>query len=609
MSRKLSYSKRDFASLRQEQIDYLKNYYPDVFQDYSDASILSVFIDLNAGVTDNLHFHADRMLQETVLEFAQEKQSIFNIARTYGVKLPSYSSSIAVVQVSVTVPVFGDAEDKRYLPIMRSGTRFSGGGENFELLDDLDFNAPINAQGAYDRTKVPNYTNGKLSSYTITKKGLVVNGYSTIYTKKFTTQPEAFYKIILPENNVIGIDKVIVKAGTNYSKMPTYDEFNDPELKWYEVEALADSQVFEVDTNRGFDPKTGYYYGFYKEVQNRFIKEFTPEGYCILTFGGSTEDSNDILDDFIANASNISLTSFLNNKALGNTPRKNTTMYIQYRVGGGTQGNVGVNVINEVNDAKLVLNGPDAMKRKAVSDSITVTNITPAVGGSDLPSIEELKQMISYNFAAQNRAVTLDDYKAIVKKMPSKFGSPARVGVKQHQNKILVSLLSYDQAGKYSGLIPSVLMENVASYLSKYRMTNDYVEVQPAKVIDIAINAEIQVTSENATQITANAISIIQNVLNNLTGEMGKDIYVGDLKNAILAVSGVINVTKLDFINRVGGDYSEIEINQPYSNQVERIIDVSSGYLYADETEVLQVRYPARDINVKTQIMQRIYQS
>ena len=51
------YSQRDFASLKQAQIDYIKQYYPNVVQNYNDASILSVFLDLNAGIADNLQYN------------------------------------------------------------------------------------------------------------------------------------------------------------------------------------------------------------------------------------------------------------------------------------------------------------------------------------------------------------------------------------------------------------------------------------------------------------------------------------------------------------------------------------------------------------------------
>ena len=68
----ISYTTRDFQSIRLELINYVRTYYPDLIQNVNDASVFSVLLDLNAAVTDNLNYHIDRSLQETVLQYAQQ---------------------------------------------------------------------------------------------------------------------------------------------------------------------------------------------------------------------------------------------------------------------------------------------------------------------------------------------------------------------------------------------------------------------------------------------------------------------------------------------------------------------------------------------------------
>ena len=51
--RKISYGVRDFQSIRTELLNYVRTYYPDLINDFNDASIFSVFLDLNAAVADN----------------------------------------------------------------------------------------------------------------------------------------------------------------------------------------------------------------------------------------------------------------------------------------------------------------------------------------------------------------------------------------------------------------------------------------------------------------------------------------------------------------------------------------------------------------------------
>jgi hypothetical protein len=173
---RISYASRDYQSIRTELLNYTKTYYPDLIQDFNDASVFSVFLDLNAAVADNLHYNIDRSIQETVLQYAQQRSSIYNIARTYGLKLPGQRPSVSLVDFSITVPAFGDKEDERYLGILARGSQVVGAGIVFENVYDIDFASPYNAQGFPNRLKIPNFNaNNVLINYTITKRELVVN--------------------------------------------------------------------------------------------------------------------------------------------------------------------------------------------------------------------------------------------------------------------------------------------------------------------------------------------------------------------------------------------------------------------------------------------------
>ena len=156
-NKKISYTERDFEGIRRDLINFTQQYYPELIQNFNDASVFSVLMDLNAAVADNLNYHIDRSVQETVLQYAQQRSSVFNIARTYGLKIPGYRPSVAVVDISITVPPFGDKEDIRYLGILRAGAQFNGGGTTFETIYDIDFSNQFNREGFINRTKVPTF--------------------------------------------------------------------------------------------------------------------------------------------------------------------------------------------------------------------------------------------------------------------------------------------------------------------------------------------------------------------------------------------------------------------------------------------------------------------
>ena len=595
MANQINYSKRDFASLRNEQINYIKQYYPGLVQNFNDASILSVLLDLNAAIADNLHFHIDRALQETVLDYAQERQSLFNIAKTYGLKLPSRSASIAVCEFSIQVPVRGDAEDARYLPVLYSGSQFLSGDNSFELLYDVDFASNFNVSNRIDRTKTPIFVNGVLTSYRITKTGIVIAGATRVYTQTVTTT-RPFYQITLPENNVLSIESVIHKNGTTFQTLPTQAEFKSTINKWYEVHSLAEDSVFIED--RLTPPVNGIYQGNYVKTDRRFIKEYTPNGFCTLTFGSMTNQGLDILDDFV-DAGNFDLKSFVDNNSLGLAPINNTTLYVRYRIGGGIETNIGINTIDTVGQVSLNLNGPDEQINTIVRNSLTAINVTPAIGGSDEPSIEELRNYISYNFAAQNRAVTLQDYKAILLGMPAKFGVPAKTSVSQVQNKINVSVLSTDNEGNLTNSVTSTVLENIANYLSRYRMINDYVVVKPADVIDVSFEVSALMESGTQVNVIANIINLISNEFSKQNIDLGQSYIMGSLIKKISQIDGLISLNYIKAFNRVGGNYSSSRLSDDLLINIDTgEIDLTSGLIRVTTDQILQIKSPEIDIVV-----------
>ena len=199
-NKKISYTTRDFQSIRTELVNFTRTYYPDLVDNFNDASVFSVLLDLNAAVTDNLQFNIDRSIQETVLQYAQQRSSVFNIAKTYGLKVPGQRPSVALVDFSITVPAFGDKEDLRYCGILRRGSQVNGAGQVFETVYDIDFSSPSNAEGFPNRLKIPNFdSNNKLLNYTITKRETVVNGITKVFKRVITANDvRPFFELFLP---------------------------------------------------------------------------------------------------------------------------------------------------------------------------------------------------------------------------------------------------------------------------------------------------------------------------------------------------------------------------------------------------------------------------
>ena len=599
--RRISYADRDFESLRQDLINYTQQYYPELIDNFNDASVYSVFLDLNAAIGDNLHYHMDRSIQETVLQYAQQRSSIFNIARTYGLKIPGNRPSVALCDFAITVPAFGDQEDTRYLGILRAGSQVVGAGQTFENVFDIDFSSQYNSEGFPNQTKIPNFdSNGKLLNYTITKREVVVNGITKVYKKVITPADiKPFFEFFLPEKNIIGVTSVIQKDGTSFQSIPTNSEFINSPDRWFEVDSLAESRVFIEDPTKPAD-RPGIKVGRYIETELRFITEYTPEGFLRVQFGNATVTADDQLAQFSRTGVPLRIQDYQNNIGLGKTVKANTTLFVQYRVGGGTVSNIGVNTINQVGTVNFFVNGPSANINQQVVNSLRVNNVTAAIGGANQPNIEEVRNMVTFNFASQNRAVTVNDYYALIRKMPGKYGAPAKVAITEEDNKININIVSYDSTGSLTQTVSNTLKTNLANYLSNYRMINDYISINVAQVIDLEFDISVVVdAAQNQGEVITRVIDKIQTLMSPVFREMGGNVFISEIRSQVQDVAGVISVTDLKVFNKVGGQYSSSETSQRYANSATKEILLVDDTIFAEPSQIYQVRFPNKDIKVR----------
>ena len=603
MAKKINYSSRNFSDIRIELIQFVRQYYPDIFNDFNDASVGMMLLELNAAVGDMLSFNTDRTFQETQIQFAQERKSILSMARTMGLKVPGKRPSVTIVDFTVTVPVNGDTFDISYAPVIRQGSQVSGAGKVFENLADIDFSDPFTIGGIPNRLILPTIdSNGNIINYKLTKREMVTNGITKTFKRVISgSDSKPFLEIILPDDDVTSVSQVILLEGTNYTKTPTLDQFLDTDLKWYEMDALAEDKVFVGDDDKVSD-NSGVRPGKFMTVDKRFIREYTDLGFTKMIFGGGSEDIS-ALCEFDTNKSLVGkIGDFINNTSLGLTLPPDNTMYVRYRVGGGSDTNLGPNTITGKGTINITVNGSDPIINNNVLQSLKVNNPIPALGGKNEPSVEELRNLVRYNFAAQNRCVTLKDYQSRIALMPGEFGVPFRTGVFEEQNKIKVYILGLDSSNKLTNSSTSTLRDNIGTYLADYRMINDYVEVSNGRVVNLSFEIDVFIEKQfPQSQIMAEIISQVTSYMDVNKFDMGDNIYLATLMEAINNVKGVLNVIDMRIFNKIGdGKYSMNEIAQPYLDSETRQIDLLGQFtLFGESTTMFEVKYPNKDILVR----------
>ena len=618
MDKKISYLNRTYADYKEALIEMSERYYPDLSTSFNDASIASWQIDVAADIADNLSYHIDRVYQETNIDSAQEKKSLYALARNCGVKIPGPKGAMAEVKLSVILPISNNEPNYNYAPIIKRGSRFASASQEFELLSDVDFAEQFDENGVSNRTISPNVnTNGIITGYTVSKLAVVTAGETRVYRQVISTSDvKPFMEIVLPMENIMNIESIIEVDGTGNTINPNYGTFYSSGCskftRFYEVDNLAQNWCW-VDKTDDNGKAMVYQYAYnsdgislpvfsitkgeWKPIEHKFITEYTDRGYLKITFGAGEENAS--IGESASDFAKWQISRIMNNKNLGALPKGNSTIFILYRIGGGKSSNVGKGAINRISylNADFRTNGAE------IINSLTVENTTPSISGKDMPSEKELRYLIKYHNAAQQRCVTVKDYIDRILMLPPKYGTPFRVGVTEENNKIMVYLLGINHNGNLDTSIPLTLAKNIEDYLSGYRMINDYVEIKAGRIINLSFEIDVIVDKNY------NKIDVIRSIIDTTTAYMdinkhimGEEIYIGDLQKEISKIDGIINLISLKVYNKIGDGYgaqvSQETIDEG-SDELLIDLDATDGILYNDGDTMMEIKKPAEDIKIR----------
>lgn len=627
MEKKISYLNRTYADYKEALIAMSEKYYPDLSTSFNDASVASWQIDIAADIADNLSYHIDRVYQETNIDSAQEKASLYALARNNGVKIPGPKGAMAEMRITVMLPVSNNMPDYDSAPIIKRGTRFASAAQQFELLSDVDFASQFDENGVSNRTVTPSLnTNGVITGYTVSKLAVVTAGETRVYRQVIhTSDIQPFMEILIPVEKVMNVESVIVMDGVGNTAVPSYGDFysdgcenekNGKIRRFYEVNNLAEYWTWTEKINDETKKAEVYQYGYsgiptysitkgeWKPIDRKFITEYTDKGYLKIIFGAGVDGANVDIGNDASAFGKWQMSRILNNKNLGILPNPESTVFVLYRVGGGKVSNVAQGAINRVSYLNADFRGNKETAEKILK-SLVVENTTPSISGKDMPTEKELRYLIKYHNAAQQRCVTVKDYIDRILMLPPKYGTPFRVGVAEENNKIMVYLLGIDYESKLDASLPVTLIKNIQDYLSAYRMINDYVEIKAGRIINLSFEVDI-ITDKNYNKVDVlrEVINVIKEYMDINKHLMGEEIYVGDLQKEISKVDGVINLISLRIFNETGDKYSKSTVSQETIeigeyNRVEIDLEATDGILYNEGDSMMEIKFLEDDIKIR----------
>ncbi len=610
----IKYYNKDFTSLRQDLINYARTYFQNTYMDFSPSSPGNMFIEMAAYVGDVLSFYTDNQLQETLLLYAQERRNIIALAYALGYRPKVTTASTVVLDVYQQIPSTGAPNynpDYRYTFRIEQGSTVQSKSNPTitfitEELVDFGFSS------SFDPTNVTIYQYDGLGNpqfYLLRKQ---VKAYSgTIKTTDFIfSSPEQFPIITINDSNIIQILGVTDSDGN----------------QWYEVPYLAQDTVFDESLNTPInepnyadEDDNARFMLRLKKVPRRFATRFEDDNNLSLEFGSGVTSSPDEI--ILPNPDNVGLgiidgisklnqaydpSNFLYTNEYGIAP-SNTTLTVQYVIGGGIETNLPSDDININSTINTFIDSYnlDGNLVTSMRNSIRFNNANPSSGGGPGETTEQIRLQALANFPTQNRNVTKADYLVRTLSMPAKFGYIAKAYVAQdyittndtdrqnfiNNNPLALSvyILSTDIDDKITRAT-NAIKQNLKTYLAYHKIASDAILIKDAYYANIKVNFDITVSpAYNSQEVLTKAITELQNYFDIDKWSINQPIILSNIYNLIGTVKGVQSVVNVNIVNLAGGNYS------PYSYDIAAA--TKQGVIYPSvDPMIFEVRFPNTDI-------------
>ena len=110
----VNYLNKDFSDFRDNLIEFAKQYFPNTYNDFNESSPGMMFIEMASYVGDVLSYYIDNQFKESLLAFAEEKRTVYNMAQSLGYKPKLSSASSVDLDVFQTVPAVSSGTGAGY---------------------------------------------------------------------------------------------------------------------------------------------------------------------------------------------------------------------------------------------------------------------------------------------------------------------------------------------------------------------------------------------------------------------------------------------------------------------------------------------------------------
>ena len=402
-----------------------------------------------------------------------------------------------------------------------------------------------------------------------------------------------FLKLEIFDTNLTEIVNVFDANGNNY----------------YEVDYLTQDVIYvpalNLNDNREFSKN------ILKPVSvpRRFTKAQT-SSTTTLQFGYGTADNQAKLLDPTSAILDIHGKNYITDKSFDPTVLTKTDKFgivpsdtivtVIYRRNTSTMVNISVGALSSVVSPKVTFplaqenNIMDATMARVVN-SLEVVNEKPITGDVTNISSEELKYRVQGTYAAQNRAVTRDDYINLVYNMPSNFGQVRKAMISRDQTSFNGKNLNlFVISTNSSGVLVNtndIIKQNLKTWISQYKMLGDTIDILDAKIINLQIKfTVVSYANINTYNVVNDCNNALTNYFNDYYYDIGEPFKIGTIYQILNALPNVVDTKKVEVSPKVGSLYAD------YGYSYESLVSPDGRYLIPPDDAVFEIKYPSQEI-------------
>jgi Baseplate J-like protein len=466
----VDYTSRDYYSIRDQLIKRIQARIPSwTATDPADFGV--AFVEAMAYMGDLISYYIDRNANENSIYTATQRNSVLNIAQTFGYIPAGYRQSY------VNLTFYNSGLTDQLIP---AGTVVSGQVTTGDVVQTLYFTTNSSATVVAGTSNAVLATEGQFISL-VSPTALPTYG-ELIGTSDGS--PNQSY-MVLHKPVIDGSIDIFVQDGDIYSQ-------------WTQVQHLTDYGSSDL------------IYTTYSDENNNIF----------ITFGDGVS---------------------------GAIPVPYSQIRATYIVGGGDVGNIGTNIATNIS----YVPGLTDSQVTALKGTITVTNNTSAIAGSDPESTDQIRISAPASLRSANRAVTLKDFADLALSVNNVGKANAAAAVWTSVTLYIAPTRNAGTTDLQPGLNPdnsasseyTTLAANVSSYMANKLLIGSSLTIQPPTYVDVVLSILYALDPKYKQSDVTNSILTTLNTKYGYNGvSFQETIYPQDIESALNGLPGVKTV-------------------------------------------------------------------